>query len=291
MSTQLRAVAYRAGEHPVGPVHRSIVAVDLEGSTTRSNPVKGELRQVMYNLLDRSLDAVRITDDHLEPPIDRGDGVLLLIRPNDDVPKTVLLGRLIPLLTALLTEHNEAVISPASRMRLRAVVHAGEIHGDSKGFYGEAIDVAIRLLDSAPLKSALRQIPSPLALVVSDEIYSGIVAHGYLDGDSYRPLVRVRVANKQHCGWVHIPQGQLASKAGLSAGGEAPLPVRDISGALSGENVASTTSQLPGRGKAAMPMPWTRLIAWTVDRPRPSPPVRFTDLAPSRWKGLNRRAT
>jgi hypothetical protein len=205
MSTQLRAVAYRPGQHPAGPVYRSIVAVDLEGSTTRSNPVKGELRQVMYDLLERSLDAVPITADHLEPPTDRGDGVLLLIRPHDDVPKTVLLDRLIPLLTELLAEHNAAVMSQASRIRLRAVVHAGEIHGDSRGFYGEAIDVAIRLLDSAPLKSTLRQIPSPLALVVSEEIYSGIVAHGYLDSDGYRPLVRVRVANKRHCGWVHIP--------------------------------------------------------------------------------------
>jgi hypothetical protein len=199
MSTRLRAAAYRAGQQPVGPVYRSIVAVDLEGSTTRSNPVKGELRRVMYDLLERSLDAVPITGDHLEPLTDRGDGVLLLIRPHDDVPKTVLLDRLIPMLTALLAEYNAAAASPA-RIRLRAVVHAGEIHGDSRGFYGEAIDVAIRLLDSAPLKSALRQIPSPLVLVVSDEIYSGIVAHGYLDSDGYRPLVRVHVANKRHCG-------------------------------------------------------------------------------------------
>ena len=32
-----------------------IVAVDLEGSTKRTNPVKGELRRVMYELLDRAL--------------------------------------------------------------------------------------------------------------------------------------------------------------------------------------------------------------------------------------------
>jgi hypothetical protein len=147
------------------------------------------------------------------------------------VPKTVLLDRLIPLLTGLLAEHNAAVMSPASRIRLRAVVHAGEIHGDSRGFYGEAIDIAIRLLDSAPLKSTLRQIPSPLALVVSNEIYSGIVAHGYLDSDSYRPLVRVRVANKQHCGWVHIPLGHLASMAGLSAGGGATARAAEPEGA------------------------------------------------------------
>jgi hypothetical protein len=132
------------------------------GSTTRTNPVKGELRRIMY--------------------------------------------RLIPLLAALLTEHNAAVIKPALRIRLRAVVHAGEVHRDSRGFYGEAIDVAIRLLDSASLKRELRHSFSPLVLVVSDEIHSGIVAHGYLSSDSYRPLVRIRVAYKQHRGWVHIPE-------------------------------------------------------------------------------------
>jgi len=185
-------------------MYRSIVAVDLEGSTTRTNPVKGELRRVMYDLLGRSLEAEGITH-HLEPPTDRGDGVLLLIRPHDDIPKTVLLDRLIPLLTALLADYNAAVTQPALRIRLRAVVHAGEVHGDDRGFYGEAIDIAIRLLDSTPVKCALREAASPLVLVVSGEIYYGVIAHGYVDSDAYRPLVRVRVANKQHCGWVHIP--------------------------------------------------------------------------------------
>jgi hypothetical protein len=206
MSTRIHALARLPGRQPAGPVYRSIVAVDLEGSTTRTNPVKGELRRIMYDLLDRALDTVPITANQLEPLTDRGDGVLLLIRPDDDVPKTVLLDRLIPLLAALLTEHNAAVMRPALRIRLRAVVHAGEVHSDSRGFYGEAIDVAIRLLDSASLKRELRQVLSPLVLVVSGEIHSGIVAHGYLDSDCYRPLVRIRVANKQHRGWVHIPE-------------------------------------------------------------------------------------
>jgi hypothetical protein len=207
MSTRIRAVACLRSRQHAGPMYRSIVAVDLEGSTTRTNPVKGELRRIMYDLLERSLDAVPITANHLESPTDRGDGVLLLIRPDDDVPKTVLLDRLIPLLAALLTEHNAAVMKPALRIRLRAVVHAGEVHRDSRGFYGQAIDVAIRLLDSASLKRELRQSLSSLALVVSDEIHSGIVAQGYLDNsDTYRPLVRIRVACKQHRGWVHIPE-------------------------------------------------------------------------------------
>src|ERR1700722_14299313 len=101
------------------PVHRSIVAVDLEGSTARTNPVKGELRRVMYALLNQALRATAIDGRHLEHPTDRGDGVLLLFRPHDDVPKTLLLGQLIPRLAALLVEHNATATQPGMRMRMR----------------------------------------------------------------------------------------------------------------------------------------------------------------------------
>jgi hypothetical protein len=177
----------------------------------------------MYDLLGRSMNAVAITSDHREPLADRGDGVLLLVRPYDDLPKTALLGRLVPVLAALLVKHNKATADPALRLRLRVVVHAGEVHVDGQGFYGEAIDIAIRLLDSTAVKTALRQAKAPLVLVVSEEIYSGIVAHGYVDSAGYRPLVRVRVANKQRRGWVCVPGMTAELPARKRSGQPAPL--------------------------------------------------------------------
>lgn len=189
-----------------GPVYRSILAVDLEGSTRRTNPAKGELRRALYQLMDRALAASGITGQHLEPPADRGDGMLILIRAHDDVPKTALLGRLIPALATLLAEHNGTVSDPSLGMRLRAVIHAGEVHLDDWGFYGEELDVAFRLLDSPMVKRALATAcTSPLVLVVSDEIYRTIVRHGYLDEGQYQPLVRVQVADHQRRGWIHVP--------------------------------------------------------------------------------------
>jgi hypothetical protein len=205
MNARLAAVAFPDGQRSAGPVHRSIMAVDLEGSTMRTNPVKGVLRRVIYDLLERSLAAVAITGDRLEPLIDRGDGVLVLIRPHDDVPKTLVLDQLIPLLSTLVTKYNAQAPQSALRIRLRVVVHAGEIHADSRGFYGEAIDVAIRLLDSPTVKQALKQSAAPLVLVVSQEIYSGIVCQGYVPADTYLPLVRVQVGNRRHRGYVHVP--------------------------------------------------------------------------------------
>ena len=205
MSTRLAAVASLDDQRPVGPVYRSIIALDLEESTKRTNPVKGELRRVMYDLLGHALEAVAVTANRLEQLTDRGDGVLVLIRPHDDVPKTVLLDRLIPLLTAMLAEYNAQAAQPPLRMRLRAVVHAGEVHMDKRGCYGEAIDIAIRLLDAPRVKKALKQAAAPLVLVISNEIHSGIVCQGYVDANTYYPLVRVGVGKRRHRGWVHIP--------------------------------------------------------------------------------------
>jgi hypothetical protein len=83
-------------------------------------------------------------------------------------------------------------------------VHAGEVREDGRGFYGEAIDVAIRLLDSRSVKRALKQSAAPLVLVVSDQIYSCIVCHDCLAADTYAPL-RVSVGSRRQRGWVRIP--------------------------------------------------------------------------------------
>jgi hypothetical protein len=206
MSMRLAAVRTLGAHRLGGPVYRSIVAVDLEGSTARTNPVKGELRRVLYELLGRALADAGITARHLERLTDRGDGVLILIRPCDDLPKTVLLSRLIPILTALMFEYNATAARPTLRMRLRAVVHAGEVHDDGNGFYGEDLDVAFRLLDSPSVKRTLREAPgSPLILVISEEIFSVVVRQGYVDEGPYRRCVHVRVGDRRRRGRVHVP--------------------------------------------------------------------------------------
>ena len=195
MSILLTAVPSLDARLPDGPVHRLIFAVDIEGSTERNNLAKGQLRR----------DPVRTArprsgDDRDRRPApgavtDRGDSVLVLIKPHDEVPKTLVLGLLVPTLTALLAEYNASATRPELRMRLRAVVHAGEVHEDNQGFYGDDLDSAFRLLEAPRLKKALREAPAaPLILVVSEEIFHGIVEQGYLEDALFRPLVRVRVA-------------------------------------------------------------------------------------------------
>jgi len=194
------------------PVHRSILAVDMEKSTSplRTNPIKEELRRLLYCLLEGAMASAGIQESHCDPFEDRGDGVLALIHPADEIPKTLLFNPLVPVLSQMLSDYNLSLPEPerARRgLRLRVVVHAGEIHRDRNGYFGEELDVACRLLDSQRLKKCLRQVPGPLVLVASEDLYWSIVRHQY-DGiyhETFRPAIRIQVAGRRRRGWVHVP--------------------------------------------------------------------------------------
>jgi class 3 adenylate cyclase len=187
------------------PHHRAIVLVDIEGSTGHTNLGRAWLRTEMYDLLRQALRKCRIADRHRDPLIDRGDGVLVLIHPVKQVPKTVLLTTFIPTLTRLIAEHNAA--TPDRQFRLRVAVHAGEVHYDAQGVFGEAVDATFRLLQAPSVKQRLAEAVEPLILVVSEDIYDMLIQHGYggVDKDAYERLVEVRVGVRQYGGWVHIP--------------------------------------------------------------------------------------
>ncbi|WP_158073413.1 hypothetical protein [Actinophytocola xanthii] len=203
--------------HGCVPLHRTMLVLDIANSTARANPAKGRFRRVMYDLLDEAMRASGIADQHHDPPIDRGDGALVLFHPADQVPKTLLLSRLLPALEHLLTEHNEH--HPEQAFQLRAAAHAGEVHYDRWGPYGDDLDLVCRLLDAPALKRVLASAAEPMALVVSDHLYRSIVRHGYadIDGGRFTPLVNVDVAGTAHTGWV--PATRAAPRPLSVAGG------------------------------------------------------------------------
>lgn len=191
------------------PLHRAIVAVDIQSSTTRTNPVKADLRTNVYDLFEQALHAAGIGPRNRDPFTDRGDGILALIHPVDQVPKTVLLNIAIPALARLLADHNssqQVAGNPEQQLRLRVVIHAGEIHYDDNGCFGEALDIAFRLLDAAPVRKRLQLTPAPLAVVISEDIFRSIVRHGYggIDQRAFAPLVRVQIAGYRYRGWVQV---------------------------------------------------------------------------------------
>jgi hypothetical protein len=176
---------------------RTIVALDIERSTSRPDPVKAELRATMYDLFDAALRAAGIHPRHRDRFADRGDGFLALVHGADHAPQ-VLLRRVIPAFGVLLAEYN-TVRPPLRQLRVRVVVHAGTVFYDANGCFGEALDTAFRLLDAARVKQALRLAPAPLALVVSagvsESVRSGRI--GQASG-----LVSVEVAGRWHQGLI-----------------------------------------------------------------------------------------
>ena len=187
------------------PRHRAIIGLDIEQSTSRTDTVKAEFRRKIYELFDTALRSAGIQRRHRDGFVDRGDGVLALIHPVDQAPKAVLLGRVVPVLSQLLADYN---VSHPQQLRIRVVMHAGEVSYDANGCFGEALDVAFRLLDAAKVKKALKAAVSPLLLVVSDEIYRTVVRHGYggIDRQAFRRLVRVQIAGNRYPGWIHAPE-------------------------------------------------------------------------------------
>ncbi|MFJ6672776.1 hypothetical protein ACIQMJ_16835 [Actinosynnema sp. NPDC091369] len=187
------------------PLYRIALGVDIEGSTTRGNLEKAALRQVVYEVVMNSLALHGVGEDDIDRLVDLGDGVLVLIRPSDRTPKTLLLGSVVPQLSRLLALHNAH--RPDLPVRLRTVVHAGEVHYDERGQYGELLDVSCRLLDAPRLKLALRETAEPLVLVVSDDLYRAVVHHGYegISPSAFAPYVNVQIGSAPRQGWVHVP--------------------------------------------------------------------------------------
>jgi class 3 adenylate cyclase len=189
----------------IQPLQRTIIACDIEGSTTRTNPGRAVLREDMYDLLESALLTCEVTEDLHEPFFDRGDGAMIMVRPADRVPKTVLLNTFVPRLSEMLTEH--AAVNPGRRFRLRIAIHSGEVHFDRRGTFGEDIDITFRLLNSPVLKKRLLRTAAPLVLAVSEYIHDSVVRHGYagIDDRDFEPSIEVVVAGQVRRGWVRVP--------------------------------------------------------------------------------------
>lgn len=184
----------------IQPCQRIIVAVGMAATVARGNQLMGHLRGAMVDLVDRALLDSGVIPELRDRYVDRGGCLMVLIRPTDRFPKTWLLTRLVPRLTELLEAHNLGRLHP---LRLRLVIHPGDVTCDELGWFGEDIDIAASLL-TVP---ALEDRAEHLVLVVSDQIHRSVIRHGYdgIDERAFIPLPRVEVAGEECKGWVHVP--------------------------------------------------------------------------------------
>jgi hypothetical protein len=131
------------------------------------------MRQELYRLLEQpqARAGLRREDFRAE---DRGDGVLVLL--NSDVPKTRVLPWLVLRMAAELNRYNRTA-PEATRIRVRAVVHAGEVDALARmlrtlGFEGRDIPV-----EEAAARFRSRVAGRRILLVLDNAVSAGQVRH------------------------------------------------------------------------------------------------------------------
>ncbi|HUQ58492.1 hypothetical protein [Lentzea sp.] len=154
----------------------------------------------MVRLVDRALLDTEVIPELRDRYVDRGGCLMVLIRPTDRIPKTWLLTKFVPRLRELLETHNSVQLYP---LRLKLVIHPGDVTFDELGWFGEDIDIATGLLTAPALEGRIEH----LVLVVSDQIHRSVIRQGYdgIDEQAFVPLPRVEVAGEECRGWVQVP--------------------------------------------------------------------------------------
>ena len=209
-------------------LHRAIVCTDVEGfgDLRRTDLDQLTIRDGLYRALCDAFtrSGVLWRDCYHE---DRGDGVLILVRP--EVPKEILVTDIPRELAAALGEHNQTHRVQA-RIRLRLAVHAGEVCFDEHGVAGKAVNRASRLLEAPPLKRALASSSGVLAVIASQWFFEEVILEAPASAvGSYR-RVQVSVKETQTTGWICLPDD--------------PYPSGQVT-ALPAAQVATVPRQLP----------------------------------------------
>jgi CheY-like chemotaxis protein len=180
-------------------VHRTIVAVDVEGfgNRRRTNRNQVAVRDGLYRTMRMAFDQAEIpwSDGDHE---DRGDGMLILV--GSEVPKSLFVESLPSALASALRVHNSAHADP-ERIRLRMALHAGEVNFDEHGVTSASINLTFRLLECDPVKEALAESSSVLAVITSSWFFDEVVRHSAADVAEYQ-RVPVAVKETTTSGWI-----------------------------------------------------------------------------------------
>ncbi|MFJ2927326.1 hypothetical protein ACIPIU_20265 [Streptomyces massasporeus] len=203
------------------PVYRTILLFDIEQYGSRDDVEQAFLRRVLYDVVDTTLRTADV-DETARLRADRGDSVMELI--DTAVPVPNLVKTLLTETPALLHNKNR-LLADSARMRLRIVLSSGYVAVDElDGWVGSDLNHAVRLLNSDPLRDALKQREADCVLCVSDGIYEGVVRHGPL-GVRPQEFHRATVETKEGptVAWVHGEPGTHGSP-GAAGGSVAPAP-------------------------------------------------------------------
>jgi hypothetical protein len=213
-----------------------LMACDATGYGRGDDQLQDALQAGLIKVLDEAATGARLVRSEWDRN-STGDGELALLPVTESEPRVV--DDFIRELCAALARHNRHLADHA-RLRLRVAIHYGVAYPASNGYSGQGVVVVSRLLDSAPLREAMRQTEAELALILSDGVYLETVAGGHT---SLRPgeFREVDVRNKEFAAraWIWLPHSgaQRLTAAPQAATGQSAGPAAD--GPETGETAAA----------------------------------------------------
>lgn len=255
-------------DEPLPAMHQTILGVDVEGyGSRRANLDQLRVRDGLYSCLRVAFAKSEIPWDACYYE-DRGDGAVFLIPPQ--IPKEFLVTRFVQEFCAALRRHDDKDESGAG-IRARVVLHAGEVHRDSYGVAGSAINFAFRLLEAVPLKEALANSSGVLAVIVSPWFFSEVIQHvPGSEAASYRQ-VWVSVKETETIAWICRPDDPYpplqqspgpTRQPGAAVPGQLPASASGITGRKRGpEAVSLELGQMADMLAGAVRNQWTRAAA------------------------------
>lgn len=191
-------------------MYHTIIAVDVEEFGRRDAAHQRRIHEDLQPLVRKAVERCGLVWEKCYHE-DRGDGLLVLAPP--DAHSERLAECLPNELAGRLREHNHGAADGA-HIRLRVVLHAGEVSRDAQGVAGPAMILAFRLLDAEELREALARSRGVLALITSAEFFRDVIAcHPGANPGIYQ---QVRVARKETetFAWIGLPDNQVQSPVG-----------------------------------------------------------------------------
>ncbi|MFD7694527.1 hypothetical protein [Streptomyces sp. NPDC059374] len=204
---------------------RLLLAVDAKGYGGVDVLTQRQFQEAIQRLLAEAAEAAGLERERWDTQ-EGGDSVLAVLP--DGASEPALVDPFMRRLDAGLRAFNHGRL-PEAWLRLRAAVHFGTASPAPAGFVGRAPVETGRILDSAPLRSALAAVPDAcLAVAVSATVFNDVVGEAYTTFRA-QEFREVRIAEKEYAGraWIWVPGVDLhaldldGGKGGAATGGNA----------------------------------------------------------------------
>ncbi|MGI5152346.1 hypothetical protein ACQEVC_39240 [Plantactinospora sp. CA-294935] len=186
---------------PTGAAVRLCVAADVEGYSRRGNASAARIQQHLVRLLASARRRAGVDEStvDLQP---QGDGQFAVLPAGID--ESVVVPGFLAGLPSALAEANRQLGDDA--IRLRVALHRGLVEPGANGWVGSAAIAVHRLLDSAPVRAALREHPGPgFVVVLPDFLYQDVVLPGPMPADDFRDItVELPEKNFVARGWLRV---------------------------------------------------------------------------------------